>query len=394
MSFSSNDIEIDNYYEQGKYSLALRLCILFSSLFFLLTIFESFNSVRNTIVYSICTIIPIAELIYLRKTRKYRVVYLTLCSLGTLVAFYTLNFFIEEIHYGDLLWMILIILLAYWGLSLKAGIIFLILNLLNLAFYFTYSAETNFSSLREFTFITKLSVFIEVSVAFISISAIIHQFIKFYKYSYETLLENNKLISSKNDENIILMKEVHHRVKNNLQIITSLLRLQKNNLTPEAELQFEEAIGRIMTMSLIHRKLYQSNDLSQVNIESYIKDLINEISSSLTANDNIKTNIHSSFETIGLKTVVPLGLLINELLTNSFKHAFSIHRLGEINITITSKNKTDLELTYNDSGDWIENNVQKSKFGLELIDTLTEQMEGTFIRIGSNYVFNLKNLDI
>lgn len=400
MSFFDKDIEVNTFYEEGKFNLAFRLCILFSSLFMLLTILESFNSVRNTIVYSICTIIPLAELIYLKRTKKYKLAYLTLCSLGSIVAFYTLNFFTEEIHYGDLLWMILIIILAYWGLSIKFGVLFLILNLLTIAYYFAFSAQNNLTSLREISFIATLSVYIEVSVAFISISSIIHQFIKFYKYSYESLLlgkleleNSHKLITQKNDENTILMKEVHHRVKNNLQIITSLLRLQKQNLSAEVQEKFDESINRIMTMALIHRKLYQSPDLSNVNIESYINDLITEIFNSLSFDENVKTHVQSNYNHIGLNTIVPLGLLLNELLSNSFKHAFKNFTKSEINIQINKLSDNAFELNYSDTGCWKTPEETQYHFGLELIETLTEQMEGTFSREGSHYVFKLKNLD-
>lgn len=401
MGFFSKDIEIDDFYERGKYTLALRLCFLFSGLFALLTIFELFNSLRNSIVYAICTIIPIVELIYLKKTKKYRVVYLTLCAIGSILAFYTLNFFTEEIHYGDLLWMILIILLAYWGVSIKMGVVFLIINLLIIANYFAFNMQTNLTSLREFDFISTLSVYAEVTVAFISISAIIHQFVRFYKYSYETLLENklmleksNKLITTKNEENIVLMKEVHHRVKNNLQIITSLLRLQKQNLTPEVQEKFDESINRVMTMALIHRKLYQSTDLTNVNLESYINDLVNEIFVSLTMDDNVKTTIQSDYNNIGLKTIVPLGLLLNELLSNSFKHAFKQINNNEINIQIRKSNDNTFELKYQDNGNWKNINDNDHHFGLELVETLTEQMEGSYYREDSSYTFTLKNLDI
>lgn len=401
MSFFSKEIELDKYYEEGKYKLALRLCILFTSLFALLTIFELFNSIRNTIVYSICTIIPLVELVYLKKTKKYKLVYLTLCSLGVVVAFYTLNFFTEEIHYGDLLWMLLIVILAYWGLSLKFGVLFLILNLLNIAYYFAFSAKTNLTSLREINFITILSVYIEVSVAFIAISSIIHQFIKFYKYSYESLLlgkqeleNSHKLITQKNDENIILMKEVHHRVKNNLQIITSLLRLQKQNLSEEVQEKFDESISRVMTMALIHRKLYQSTDLSNVNLESYINDLVIEIFNSLSFDENVKTHIESNYNHIGLNTIVPLGLLLNELLSNSFKHAFRHAAKSEISIQINKLNDNAFELKYSDTGSWKNPIEDQYHFGLELIETLTEQMEGEYTRDHSSYTFILKNLDI
>lgn len=401
MGFFSKDIEIDDFYERGKYKLALRLCFLFSGLFALLTIFELFNSVRNSIVYATCTIIPIVELIYLKKTKKYRVVYLTLCAIGSILAFYTLNFFTEEIHYGDLLWMILIILLAYWGVSIKMGVVFLIINLLIIANYFAFNMQTNLTSLREFDFISTLSVYAEVTVAFISISAIIHQFVRFYKYSYETLLENklmleksNKLITTKNEENIVLMKEVHHRVKNNLQIITSLLRLQKQNLTPEIQEKFDESINRVMTMALIHRKLYQSTDLTNVNLESYINDLISEIFSSLAVDENVKTTVETNYHNIGLKTIVPLGLLLNELLSNSFKHAFSKTYDNEIIIQINNSDNHFFELKYQDNGSWKNVRNEDHHFGLELIETLTEQMEGSYARENSSYTFKLKNLDI
>lgn len=401
MGFFSRDIETDNFYEEGKFNLAFRLCILFSSLFMLLTIFESFNSIRNTVVYSICTIIPLAELIYLKKTKKYIVVYLTLCSLGTVVAFYTLNFFIEEIHYGDLLWMLLVIILAYWGLGIKFGVLFLILNIITLIYYFTFSVKTNLNSLREIDNIASLSVGIEVVVAFISITIIIHQFIKFYKYSYESLLaskleleKSNQMITTKNKENVILMKEVHHRVKNNLQIITSLLRLQKHNLTEDVQQKFDESINRVMTMALIHRKLYQSPDLSNVNLESYINDLIKEIFTSLSTDENVNTTVLTNDLNIGLKTIVPFGLLINELLSNSFKHAFNESNMNNIVIELNILDNKFFELKYSDNGVWKPTKDEQVQFGLELIETLTEQMEGSYTRENSNYVFTLKNLDI
>ncbi|MCL4857154.1 MAG: sensor histidine kinase, partial [Flavobacteriales bacterium] len=205
----------------------------------------------------------------------------------------------------------------------------------------------------------------------------------------------NQLITAKNNENILLMKEVHHRVKNNLQIIISLLRLQKGNLAPEIQQKFDESINRIMTMSLIHSKLYQSNDFSKINIKSYIEDLINEILLSLSIDDNINTNIVSNVDAIGLKTIVPLGLILNELLSNSFKHAFKECEIGSISIEINKINNHEFELNYYDSGKWMDVTTEKRvKFGLELIETLTEQLDGTMSRVESKYNFKLKNIDI
>jgi two-component sensor histidine kinase len=212
--------------------------------------------------------------------------------------------------------------------------------------------------------------------------------------AYQELEKQNELVTSRNNENVLLMKEVHHRVKNNLQIITSLLRLQKNNLPDEVGQKFDESINRIMTMAIIHRKLYQSDDLSQVNIASYINELIDEILSSLSSVDNITTNITTNDIAIGLKTVVPLGLLLNELLSNSFKHAFEGEQSGAISISIKAINNMEFEMVYSDNGSWKIANKNKQHFGLELIETLTEQMDGSYQREQSEYRFVLKNLDI
>jgi two-component sensor histidine kinase len=213
------------------------------------------------------------------------------------------------------------------------------------------------------------------------------------EYSEKELKNINQKLVDKNSENIVLIKEVHHRVKNNLQIIISLLRLQKHELNEESKEKFDEAINRIMAMSIIHKKLYQTEELSKIDVESYIQELINEIISSLSTHNNIKTNINTNIDSIGLKTIVPFGLLMNELLSNSFKHAFTEINNGTINIDINYSLDANLSLNYSDNGTWKEPSSSSSQFGLELIQVLTDQLEGTFKRQASEYSFTLQNLD-
>ena len=121
----------------------------------------------------------------------------------------------------------------------------------------------------------------------------------------------NGTLKQKNKENLTLVKEIHHRVKNNLQIIISLLRLQKGELKSlEAKEHFTEAINRIMVMSLIHKKLYQQEELASISIKSYLEDLSSDIISITSLGKPVEVVINSNIETIGLKTIVPLGLLI------------------------------------------------------------------------------------
>ncbi|PJB14321.1 MAG: histidine kinase, partial [Flavobacteriales bacterium CG_4_9_14_3_um_filter_32_8] len=100
-----------------------------------------------------------------------------------------------------------------------------------------------------------------------------------------------------------------------------------------------------------------------------------------------------NYNSIGLRTIVPFGLILNELLSNSFKYAFNNQR-GSINIEINALDKSEFELKYSDSGIWKKASENKLHFGLELIETLTEQLEGSCIRKNSNYSFKFKNLDI
>lgn len=400
--FQQKHIEQDEYYHKERVKLAFRLSILFSSLFFILALFEFFNSTRNFVTYLFCTIFPLLHILYLKKTNKYELVYLSFCLIGTSIAFYTINNFVEEVHYGDILWMLLIIILAFWGINNLFGIIFLVLNLLSINYYLFVNAQENFITLRELDTTTKFAVSLEVSIAFIAITFIIYQFVTFYRFSLkrmneinEKLVENNQIVKLKNNENILLLKEVHHRVKNNLQIITSLLRLQKQSLEPDTSQKFDEAINRIMTMALIHRKLYQSDDLSQVNMESYIQDLILEITNTYSLETEVHTKFNSSYNNkIGLNTIVPLGLMINELLSNSFKHAFLYQKTGQITISLSELPAKHFEFSYTDNGLWKFSEQEKNKFGMELLETLTEQLEGTYYREDSNYIFKLKNLDI
>jgi two-component sensor histidine kinase len=204
------------------------------------------------------------------------------------------------------------------------------------------------------------------------------------------------MIELKNIENTTLIKEVHHRVKNNLQIVISLLRMQANDIeNEESKLQFNEAIGRIMTISVIHQKLYEQKNLSEVQFENYFIQLIDEIKRLHDSNVTIEIDIEPSLKSIGLNSIVPLGLILNELITNSIKHHSLSDPQPKITISFREGKDATILFVYSDSGTWKELTEEKSngKFGLELISVLTEQMEGTYKREDTTYLFSVKNLD-
>ena len=153
-----------------------------------------------------------------------------------------------------------------------------------------------------------------------------------------------------------------------------------------------------LPISLIHKKLYQQTELAQIEVKSYLTDLSNDIKTLADLGAPIKININSEIKNIGLKTIVPLGLLINELLTNSIKHAFFNKKEGLIAIDISKGKENSFSLSYADNGEWIESKKSNPSFGIELIGILTEQMDGNFERIsndnGTTYSFNIKNIDL
>jgi len=185
----------------------------------------------------------------------------------------------------------------------------------------------------------------------------------------------------------ILVKEIHHRVKNNLAMIIGLLELQATRSTDESTINtLKDSILRIYSMSLVHEKLYSAGQLTHIDVNNYISDLINVISHSMNLdqkNITIIKNIDSF--TLSLNQGITCGLLINELVTNAIKHAFTGLSEGTINIEFDIKDKQKI-LTVSDNGigfpkdfEGFENSHKADgpSLGLTLITTLTKQMNGT-----------------
>lgn len=182
-------------------------------------------------------------------------------------------------------------------------------------------------------------------------------------------------------EKEVLLKEIHHRVKNNLQIISSLLSLQSNYLNDESSREiFIESQNRIRSMSLIHEKLYQTKDLSKVNFNEYINELINFLAITYNIESDklvILLNIEDYYFHVDI--AIPLGLILNELITNSIKHAFNDGVKGEIEITIRQKKETEFILNYRDNGKGMPegfNMNSSNTLGFSLITNLVEQLDG------------------
>jgi len=178
-------------------------------------------------------------------------------------------------------------------------------------------------------------------------------------------------------EKEVLLREIHHRVKNNMQVIISLLSLQYDKIKDKQSLEmFKESQDRIRSMSLIHEKLYQSGDLANIAFSGYVKDLVTRLVGSYGVNpERIELKIEVEDVSIGLDNAIPCGLIINELVSNSLKYAFPQEGKGEIKIALRSVNEDELELTVSDNGIGIPEDLDfenPESLGLDLVKTLAE----------------------
>ena len=182
-------------------------------------------------------------------------------------------------------------------------------------------------------------------------------------------------------EKEVLLKEVHHRVKNNLQIICSLLDLQSQHLTDQKTLEvFRNSYNRIKSMAIIHEKLYQSTSLEKINFVDYVESLTYYLFQSYsTGSDSIKININVEPISLNLDTAIPCGLIINELVSNALKHAFSQLNEGSIELNFKFDTSQKCILIVRDNGIGFPNDfdIQKnSNLGLQIVKILTQQLEG------------------
>ncbi len=204
-------------------------------------------------------------------------------------------------------------------------------------------------------------------------------------------------------EKNILLKEIHHRVKNNLQIISSLLNLQSRSIDNEKYLNiFKESQNRIRTMALVHEKLYQSDDLGHINLPNYLYNVAMNLFHSYRSNSreiNLKTDIEDI--SMDIELAIPCGLIVNELISNSIKYAFPEDRHGKINLEVKLMNDEFYEMVIKDDGIGIPDSISFEKtpsLGLQLVRALVNQINGEmslFKNNGTKFVikFNKHILD-
>lgn len=340
----------------------------------------NYSQVPNIVGISIAAIC----LFIIKITGRYEVISLITIIGILIVVSLTFLFLRNTPQYTTPLWMILNILLGYFILGRFRGTIVLICHFTVLFFYFAYFFKSNLENMYEMTRLDIINYIIEAGLIGFGIFYILSLFVKTTRQAEKQvkeinreLIKKNEVVIAQNEEKEIMLKEIHHRVKNNLQVITSLLRLQSMEIeSNETKDAFNEAITRVKSMALIHEKMYKNDSLADFDLKSYLESLVNDLIDAYNVKKPISIQVKLSIDSVGNKSVVPLSLLFNELISNSIKHGFKDKDSGDINVEISRIDVQTYKLIYQDNGTWVNGN--SNNFGTELIESMTKQLDGSF----------------
>jgi len=234
---------------------------------------------------------------------------------------------------------------------------------------------------------------IEVSLRILDIDGV-----RFYQAIIRDISERKKAEEQILDalrEKDVLLREIHHRVKNNMQVISSLLNLQSQRF-PDAGVReaFRESQDRIKSMALVHEKLYQTKDLSRIDFSDYVKSLTSFLFRTYqTDATQIALKLDLERTSLDVNAAIPCGLILNELVLNALKHAFPGERKGEITVELHESEAGSILLTVRDNGIGFPEGIDighTDTLGLQIISLLTEQLEGRIeVRRNGGTVFTL-----
>jgi PAS domain S-box-containing protein len=194
----------------------------------------------------------------------------------------------------------------------------------------------------------------------------------------------------------VLLREVHHRVKNNLQVITSILRLQSQHLPPGMERDtLVAAIGRVRSMALVHEFLYQTADLARIDLGRYLGRVLEQIAQAYPSAERVRLETVAPVVPASIELALPLGLIAVELVTNALRHAFPEPRTGRVLVEVADAGDAGLVLTVADDGVGFaatESDAPESGLGLDLVNALVRQIRATLVREhdgGTRYVIRI-----
>lgn len=348
-------------------------------------------------VFWIFGILNLANTFLYRYHKKLVITY-NIVSIMTLAGATIITLYSGGIN-SPFIFVLALIVVAGYVSTKSYGSLYLNLNLLIILLIYS-------QSIIDYSFTTNVipeqsrNLFALVSVLF-SVYLIGGVFGKNLLHAHHNLYKTKKEIESRIDEKETLLKEIHHRVKNNLQTVSSLLSLQSRNIEdPNMKSLIKSSQNRVISMAMVHEMLYMRDDLSKIEYKSYVKELSEYLIRSLKGSENnVKLKLNIEDVKLGIDTAIPLGLLINEAITNALKYGIKDDAEGEINIELKKESYRDYVLNIGDDGVGIPEKItykNTKSLGLKLINNLTRQLRGTITRDyskkGTNYVVRFKEV--
>jgi|GEM_PF-1163970 len=346
----------------------------------LFILIESYSIILSPLVG---TIIFICLLLGLQKNKisTQTVFYVLAYTVCMEVAIHT-HFLGWSLGFYYYLFLLNLVFLLNYNWSKKA-VIFFNLSIVLIGFilwYLYFEAEAQIELSK--TLITNVNLINLVGTTSIIIIIVVY-FSRVLHFRDQILQKNMVALRTKNKEILahqkkqeLLIKEIHHRVKNNLQIISSLMSLQSNSVKDEGVLEvLNKSRARVHAIAMIHQKLYQNDTLGQVDFKSYLDEIL---STQQLINNNLKCYLDSEVVLLHLDVAVPLGIVVSELFTNALKHAFQDVDTPRLNVSLTSEDEV-FTLLIRDNGIGVKDGFSldsQSTLGIEIITTLIDQIDG------------------
>lgn len=381
-----------NHFERAKYIVTRNVSILLCSLLSILAVVNALQQDINMYPLFAGAISSGVVVWVLFSTGNYKLSASIAMVLTALLNVY--NFLVASPfgHIVDFFWIAIIAVFIFFTLGLRWGLINLFVNVYSVVLILYLDRVGIIERLeKEATDSAQINFIINVTIAAAAFSYFFVLMLRELKQAEEQYVNANAELSLINEEKTVMMKEIHHRVKNNLQVVMSILRLQSHEVKDETtKYHLTDLVNRISAMALIHEKMYQSESLAKIDLKVYLTSLVDDLIRSYSDKTEISVEIHSELTRIETKSIVPVALIFNELVSNSIKHAFKGKTVGHITIRVTINPDRTIELYYHDDGVW-EQPEKASGFGLEMIEIFTEQLDGKLFRtvdFGTTYRFN------
>lgn len=385
---------------QAKISLTLRvshLASLFALLFGLISLFALEINGVVPITFIGFSVLNLVNTLSYRQHGNLTVTYNIASILGILGAL-IITLYTGGIN-SSFIFVLAVMVLAGYATTGRYGKIYLYMSIVLIALvylleFFAIDLPANAIPENSQNFFSLLSVLLSV---YLMGGVLGKNLLKAHVELFKAKMETEQQIKEKET----LLREVHHRVKNNLQTVSSLLSLQSRNITDKKmKSLLKSSQNRVISMAMVHEMLYMREDLSKIEYKSYVEELSEYLVRSVKGAENrVKLNIDIPDIKLGIDTAIPLGLLINEALTNALKYGIREDCEGEINIALKKEDEKDYILNIGDNGEGFSDqlNYKNSKsLGLKLIHNLARQLKGTIIRDsskkGTNYIVKFREI--